>query len=183
MNFQKHLLVMTWVGLLAGCGGVVVDSDPAGDTVTLGESKARWSFEMPADGTPNNNGYVGPFCCTGDTAVVKSDDGSEIGYAYFYDWKGQAYNTSADSSMAPDVLIHIAGVTDLNAAPATIEKSEIDFTADELVTGTSRSGQAGALLFTVIVEHAELTTGPSETTYFDMGSLAVRIDVDPIDSP
>ncbi|MFO0591357.1 MAG: hypothetical protein U0441_27665 [Polyangiaceae bacterium] len=179
MRFTKQMVLIGWVGLLAGCGGVVVDSDPAEDQTTLGASEARWSFEMPEDGTPNNNGFVGPFCCTGKTAVVKADDGAELGYAYFYDWKGQAYLTGEDSSMAPDVTIHVAGLTDIVTPSKTLEKADISFTADELVAGTSRAAQAGALVFTVTVEHAELSTGPGDLTYFDMGSLTVRIDVDP----
>lgn len=180
MHFGKSLLVISWLGLLAGCGQVVVDTEPVDNDVTLGESQSRWSFEMPGDGTRNDNGYVGPFCCTGETAVVKSDDGSELGYAYFYGWKGQAYLTSADTSAAPDLAILVAGLDDLDTPSATIEKSEVAFTADELIAGHSRSTQAGALVFTVTIEHAELQTGPSGTM-FDMGSLEVRIDVDPVD--
>lgn len=180
MRFGKGLLVIAWVGLLAGCGKVVVDDDPAGNEVTLGESKSRWSFELPGDGTPNDNDFIGPFCCTGETAVVKSDDGIELGYGYFYSWKGQAFNTSAGFAIAPDVRILVAGRVDIEDPSSPLEKGEIDFTADELIAGSSRSTQAGGLAFTVIVEHAELKDGPSGTM-FVMHSLAVRLDVDPVD--
>lgn len=179
MRFAMTLFMIAWVGLLSGCANVIVDEDPGVDPVKLGESKSRWSFELPGDGTPNDNGHVGPFCCTGETAVVKSDDGSEIGYGYFYSWKGQAYFTGPDSSGAPDVSILVAGRQDLATAWSPLEQGEIDFMADELVAGSSRSTQAGGLLFTVIVEHAELQPGPKGTV-FDMGSLAVRLDVDPV---
>lgn len=182
MHFGKYLPVIVWVGLLGGCGQVIVDGDPVDNEVTLGESQSRWSFELPGDGTPNDNGYVGPFCCTGETAVVKSDDGRELGYAYFYSWKGQAYLTGDDSSAAPDVAILVAGLQDLDAVPTEIEKGEITFTASELIAGTSRSAQAGGLELTVTVERAELLTGPGGTTMFDMGSLEVRVDVDPVDA-
>ena len=180
MHFGKSLLLIAWVGLLAGCGEVVVDADPAGDPVTLGESKSRWSFELPGDGTPNNNSYVGPFCCSGETAIVKSDDGKDLGYAYFFGWKGQAYFTSADTSGAPDLSILVAGLTDIKTPSSSLEKGEVDFMADEMIAGSSRSTQAGDLVFTVTVEHAELQPGP-DGTMFDMGSLAVRVDVDPVE--
>ncbi len=177
MRSGKSLFVVAWLGLLAGCARVVVDEESDDNTVTLGESKSRWSFELPSEGTPNNNAHIGPFCCTGVTAVVKSDSGYDIGWGYFYDWKGQAYLTGPDSSAAPDVDILVAGFTDLEDPVSPIEESDIAFTADELIAGSSRSTQAGALVFTVTVEHAELDTGPGGTV-FDMGSLAVRLDVD-----
>lgn len=177
MRFGKSLFAVAWFGLLAGCARVVVDAESDENTVTLGESESRWSFELPSEGTPNNNAPIGPFCCTGVTAVVKSDDGLDLGWGYFYDWKGQAYLTGSDSSAAPDVDILVAGHSDIEDPSSPIEESDIAFAAGELIAGTSRSTQAGALVFTVTVEHAELDDGPYGTV-FDMGSLAVRLDVD-----
>lgn len=170
---------MACLGVFTGCGEVVVDGDPKDNSVVLEESKSRWSFDLPGDGTPNENGYVGPFCCTGETAVVKADDGSEIGYAYFYSWEGPGYFTGPDSSAIPNVTVLIAAVTDKTTVPVTIEQGEIAFQAAELIAGTSRSAQVGDLVFNVIVTHAEILEWSGETMV-DMGSLAVRVDVDPV---
>lgn len=186
MRFGKGLFVILWFGLLAGCGEVVIDDEvvddeePADNHVTLGESESRWSFELPGEGTPNDGDPIGPFCCTGETAVVESDDGSELGYGYFFDWKGQAYNTST-GSIAPDVAILVAGSLDIETPSKLMAKGEIAFMADELIAGSSRSAQAGDLLFTVTVVQADLRDGP-DGVVFEMGSLAVRLDVDPVET-
>lgn len=102
------------------------------------------------------------------------------GYAYFFSWKGQAYFTSADTSGAPDLSILVAGLTDIKTPSSSLEKGEVDFMADEMIAGSSRSTQAGDLVFTVTVEHAE-SSAWLDGTMFDMGSLAVRVDVDPVE--
>ncbi|MGK3990177.1 hypothetical protein WME99_44445 [Sorangium sp. So ce136] len=183
MRFVKILGSIVLAVGLCGCGRVAHDDTEAPlDDVDLGPSKSRWSFELPSEGTPNDNGAIGPFCCTGVTAVVKSDDGRELGFGYFYDLKGQAYLSGEDSSSAPDFAVRVAGLSDLeaDAAPVELETGEIAFTAGELVSGLSRSAQVGALVFTATIEHVEVdewSVGPM----FDMGSLTVRLDVDPVE--
>lgn len=169
---------------LSGCGGIAVieeSTEEPPEDVELGPSKSRWSFELPSEGTPNDNRSIGPFCCTGVTAVVVSDDGRELGYAYFFGWDGQAYQTE-ESAFAPDFAILLAAAIDLedDTPPIELEQGEIAFTAGELVSGLSRSAQVGALYFTATIEHADVeawSSGPM----FNMGSLTVRLDVDPVE--
>src|SRR5262245_33974442 len=53
----------------------------------------RQVFDLPGDALKNDNRAVGPFCCTGHTAVVRRiGDGVPLGYAHFFWWDGQAYN-------------------------------------------------------------------------------------------
>jgi hypothetical protein len=169
---------------LSGCGEVVVDDDgveaPPED-VDLGPSKSRWSFELPREGTPNDNGHIGPFCCTGVTAVVASDDGRELGYGYFFGWDGQAF-TNGERSFAPDFYILLAAVSDLeaDADTAELEEGEIAFTAGELVSGLSRSAEVGALFFTATILHVDIVS-TSGGAKLEMGSLTVRLDVDPVE--
>jgi len=73
----------------------------------------KYSFRLPGDGQRNNNGSIGPFCCTGQTAIIRRADGIPVGYAYFFSWKGQAYKTGADSSTAPDIQILVSALSDL----------------------------------------------------------------------
>lgn len=178
MGFSNGLVAVVAV-LGVGCGAIVVTDES--DEEGLGPSDSPWSFELPSEGQPNDNGSIGPFCCTGRTATVATDDGRELGYAYFYDWYGQSYDTG-EGSWAPDFTVRIAGVTDLEADADTgeLETSEVAFTAGELEPGLSRSAEAGALLFTVTIQHADVEAWP-DGPMFDMGTLAVRIDVDPVE--
>lgn len=176
----RSLLLAAW---LWGCGGIAVIEETTEDQpedVDLGPSKSRWSFELPSEGTPNDNGYIGPFCCTGVTAVVVSVDGRELGYGYFFIVKGQPYQTK-NGAFAPDFAILLAAQTDLADAtpPMEFAKGEIAFTAGELVSGLSRSADAGGLRFTATIEHADIeewSLGPM----FNMFTLTVRLDVDPL---
>jgi hypothetical protein len=185
MHSRVHASLLA-VGLaLVGCGGIAViddteETDSAPD-VDLGPSTSRWSFELPSEGTPNDNGYIGPFCCTGVTAVVTTEEGDEIGYAYFFSWEGQAF-TNGETSFAPDFQIFLQGRVDLEdeVPPFDVEDGELSFTAGELVPGLSRTADVGGLRFTATILNAEVgewSTGPM----FDMGSLTVRLDVDPLE--
>ncbi len=163
----KILLTLGILLCLPGCPGSVVV-----DTSSLKQS----SFELPSGGTPNDNAAIGPFCCTGTTATVVSNSGDDVGYVYFYAWKGQTYNTGPDSSIAPDAEIEIAGLADVHDPQSTLEKGEIDFLASEMEEGASKSATVGELSYTVTIEHVEMKSGPGGS-YFDMSSLAVRVDV------
>lgn len=172
-SFLLSILVLT-----AGCAANISNETSGGsggsDAAPLGPSKSRWSFELPGDGKPNDNGSIGPFCCTGQTAIV-TDNGHDLGYGYFFGWKGQAYTDGTDSWM-PDVGIRVAGVQDLADPSSPLEESEIDFDAGKIASGSKKSAQAGDLLFTVTVEHVDVTPKPA----IQMGTFAIRLDVDPV---
>jgi hypothetical protein len=162
------LLLLAPLTLLTACpGSVEIDAEPG--------LLERTSFELPADGTPNENGFIGPFCCTGVTAIVETTAGYQAGYAYFYGWKGQAYGNTT-KSFAPDVSIRVAGLADVHDAGSALIQGEIDFTADEMEVSAQKSSRAGQLEFTVTIEDVTLVS-ESGATYFDMGSLAMKLDV------
>lgn len=165
--------------LNAGCASSVVTETSGGlggaDPAPLEPSKSRWSFELPGDGKPNENKSIGPFCCTGQTAIV-TDKGHDLAYGYFFDWKGQAYTNGTDSWM-PDVFISVAGVEDINDPTSPLGKNSIAFDAGSIAAGSTKSAQAGDFLFTVTVEHVDVTPAPA----IRMGTFAVRLDVDPAD--
>jgi hypothetical protein len=162
-------LLLAFPLLLTACPGSV-------ETVSEPGFLERTSFELPTDGAANDNGPIGPFCCTGHTITVTTTDGYPAGYAYFYSWKGQAYNTGT-GSIAPDVSIEIAGLADVHDPASKLVKSEVDFTAAEMEVGAQKTASAGQLAYTVTIETVTLVPESEGDPYFDMGSLAVRIDV------
>jgi len=146
----------------------------AGRTDTDSVTLQRKSFRFPEEAQPNNNGSIGPFCCTGRTVTVRRADGGPVGYAYFFAWKGQAYKTSPNSSKAPDIQILVSGLANLADLHSESRGNAICFSAQEMSPGASRSARAGALDFKVtILEATQLNGGK----YFDMGSVAAQLDV------
>src|SRR6185436_13274037 len=133
---SKLFLLLSFAGLTGACASEV-DRAPSSPR-KLDASHSRWSFELPRDGTPNDNGYIGPFCCTGVSAVVESDAGADLGYVYFFASTCPCY-TDQERSWAPDVQIKVAGRTDLDDPSSDLEKNEVDFLAEELTFGASRS--------------------------------------------
>jgi hypothetical protein len=135
----------------------------------------NWSFRLPGDGIRNNNKRIGPFCCTGWTAIVHGPDDRPLGYVYFYGWAGQAYNCGKGKSIVPDLIVLVSGLANLTDSNSPMEKSQVQFTAAEDSMGTVKSTDAGALRFKVTLEKAEVEM--RSRPYFSMGSLGVRVDV------
>lgn len=133
----------------------------------------RSSFFLPGDGERNNNDYIGDFCCTGETATVRTTDGTSIGYIYHYDFSG-AYNVGPSESIATSFGILVSGVSSLSDLASPRDKSSVVFHASELTRGASRSARAGELTFTVTILSARLVDNGD---YYDMGSVRVRVDV------
>lgn len=133
------------------------------------------SFRFPEDGQPNNNGRIGPFCCTGRTVTIKRTDGIPVGYAYFFGWNGQAYITSPKSSAAPEIKILVSSLADLSDPNSPSQQGSISFLAGEMSPGASRSARVGALEFKItILEAAQVNLHGA--TYFDMGSVKAQLD-------
>jgi hypothetical protein len=166
---------LTFFLLLAGCHGTTT-IDPGPTEAGPGDDfLVHSSFALPSQGTPNHNTYVGPFCCTGVTAVVDTTSGFDAGYAYFYGWKGQAFEVG-DKSYAPDLQILIAGLADAHDPQSMLVKGEIDFAGSEMTVGAQRTSTAGQLSFTVTIEQVSIVT-ESDGPYFDMGTLTAGLDV------
>ncbi len=150
------------------------DKEPQRKDSKGGTNKlTKITFHLPDDGIPNNNGYIGPFCCTGRTATVITTDGRAVGYIYFYSWSGQAFN-AGNTFYAPTAQILISGLTDLADSNSKMEKSSVEFFADNRAE-SRKSARAGALTFTITLEKAETLVRGGQT-YFDMPSIAVSVD-------
>jgi hypothetical protein len=144
---------------------------------SYGQELRQSSFNFPGDGTPNKNQSIGPFCCTGETATVRTTDDKAVGYIYFYSWNGQAITKSDDSrSFVPDVEILVSGLADPSKPDSEQVKSSVPFKASEMIPGATGTTTAGALSFKVTVQNATLES-IAGVTYAEMGSVAVAVDV------
>ena len=132
------------------------------------------SFRLPDDAQPNNNGTIGPFCCTGRTVTITRYDGVPVGYAYFYGWNGQAYMCGG-RSVAPSIEILVSALSNLTDPNSESRQGSISFLAKEMSPGASRSARVGALEFKVTILQAKQVNFRGGT-YFDMGSVAARLD-------
>lgn len=135
----------------------------------------RTTFRLPDDGKRMNNAQVGPFCCTGQIVVVQSEGGDILGYIYFFDWEGQAYNVEG-GSIVPDFAVLVSGLADLDAPDSEQIKNQIAFYAKRLKPQSDWI-QAGALEYRATMLDFVLEHGPGAEPYFKMGSLKVRVDV------
>ena len=149
-------------------------------TPLTGMAFKKTSFRFPGDGIRNNNKSIGPFCCTGERAIVINQDGNPLGYIHFYSWKGQALfaNAARTRSIAPDIEILVSGLADLTSPSARQVESSVSFLAEEMVPEAFRSTRAGGLYYTVTIEEAILEERQG-VMYFDMQSVVVRVDVSP----
>jgi hypothetical protein len=130
-------------------------------------------FELPADGQPNQNHSIGPFCCTGVTATVRGPGGQAIGYIYFFGFdQGVQIGPNAYAMQAS---ILISGAVDL-AQPSNQTQSEVDFQSSEMAVGVAKSGSAGALTFAVTVAAVDIVQFDGQPHY-DMGTFRVSVDV------
>lgn len=124
---------------------------PTAVPTQAGTGLARTSFALPGDATPNNGGTIGPFCCRGRTVTVTAADGSVAGYAYWFQWTGQAYDEVRSGvgtdSFYPNIRVLVAEVGG--------SSTSIDFGAGELAAGVSRSVVTGRLTFVVTIGSAE----------------------------
>jgi len=145
--------------------------EPGSDSFAAITPKQRLtSFAFPGGGERNNNRAIGPFCCTGETATIRSENGQPLGYIYFYSWKGQAYNVKG-GSVVPSVEILVSGLADLSEPGSRMEKASVLFLPD---AGTRKTVRAGGLSFDVSF-HAQ---SPCNTDgYFDTNSIKAKVDV------
>ena len=176
----RFLLALALLALLPGCPSSV-ETEPQPQPPQHYEDGFLQppTFHLPKDGTPNDSGTIGPFCCDGVTAVVKTTEGYTAGYAYFFYVKGQPFN-SGDTSFAPDVRIALAGLTDAHDPNSSLVTGEIDWDADEMKLIKVKSARVGQLDYTVTIEQVTLSSS-SEGDVFDMLTFAVRVDVTVVD--
>jgi hypothetical protein len=175
----KLLLAFSLLTLLPGCpSSVETEPQPQPQQHDDGFLQPS-SFHLPEEGTPNDNGPIGPFCCTGVTAIVQTTGGYAAGYVYFFDWEGQAV-TDGHTSFAPDVKILLAGLVDAHDPQSGLMTDEIVWDAAEMKLVPAKSARVGQLQFTVTIERVNFVS-LSESELFDMGTFAVRADVALVD--
>jgi hypothetical protein len=190
MRFLIHSMCVL---IISGCGGSTTspghnDSD-TNDSGTSGSNTSnsgpgsstlvQSNFDFPSDG---QTGLIGPFCCTGKTVTITARDGETLGYAYFYDWKGSAYNVGSTSYATDfDVLVAAKETGALDAA--AVLKGDLDFDAHQLKAGTSKSVEVRDLVFTVDVTHVDIKDdiqGLQGAPYLDLGTLRVHLSVETV---
>ncbi len=174
--FRRVLLAVSLLLAAPSCGGKV-----EGTPSNANAEPPLASFGFPSDGVPNNNGYVGPFCCTGRTGIVKDASGDAIGYSYFYGFDGGLL-VSDQASVASNLSILVAGRVDLAVAGSPLVTNQIDFGAGELQVEATKSATAGALEFDAIIDHVDIVPIGGES-YFDMGTIAASVAARPAARP
>jgi hypothetical protein len=161
----------------AACGGASQAPPGGGSPNDAAPSLiANPSIALPADATPNDNGPIGPFCCTGSTATVRSPDGQALGYVYFFNFPGGGFQTSPTTSYAATLGVMISGVQNINDPSSPQVQSEVDFSGASLSQGASRSAQAGALLYLVTITHVDVEAINGESC-FNMGTITAEVEV------
>jgi len=131
-------------------------------------------FVFPMDGQPNNNGPIGPFCCTGRTATLSTVDGYVVGHVYYHDFRG---GVSVDNtSFATDLTLLISAAVDPSNPESPHEKREINFRAEEMEFKASRSVNVGALSFLAWIGKAPRRTIDGQVRYM-RGSVEVWLQV------
>ena len=126
------------------------------------------TIEFPGGGTKNNNGRIGPFCCTGETAIIHDIEGKPAGYIYFYDFSG-AKILDANQSAASSVSILISSGLSQTFFPVA------RFTAESWAPGTAATIQLDPLTYEVTIDPQLVTIDGHK--YFDMGSLKATVHV------
>jgi hypothetical protein len=133
-------------------------------------------FEFPGAGKHNNNGTIGDFCCTGETATIRTAQGTPIGFIYFYGFSG---GINLKSGAAADQLsVLVSGISNParpNAGSISRVKSSVEFSANEMKPGFSRQVSAGALQFTVTIVDAQFID--EAHSRFRMDSVKLKVDV------
>jgi hypothetical protein len=136
-------------------------------------SLATTTFEFPGAGEHNDNGTIGDFCCTGETAVVRTRQGIPVGYIYFHDFAGGITNGSRSAATKLGMLV--SGTSDATRPESARVRSSIEFASRELKSGLSRRAIAGVLQFTGTILEVQFIDKAHSRYWMD--SIRVRVDV------
>lgn len=132
------------------------------------------AFDLPGDGAPNDNAFIGPFCCTGRTVTIRRFDGVPVGYAYVWGFAGgfQVEN----KTFVTHASVMIAGAPHLWQTTPPLPSGTVDFGPSDVAVGATKTATVGSLQMTFTVEHAA-TGVVNGQPMVDMGSLELRMDV------
>jgi hypothetical protein len=134
------------------------------------------TFEFPGAGKRNNNLTIGDFCCTGETATIRTAQGTPVGYIYFYGFSG-GINTKSGAA-ADQFSLLVSGVSDParpNAGSINRARSSLEFDANEMKPGLSRQVVAGALQFKVTIQDVKFMD--EAHTKFWMNNIKIKVEV------
>jgi hypothetical protein len=134
-------------------------------------------FDFPGDGERNENRTIGDFCCTGETATIRTDEKAPVGYIYFYSFKG-GMNCEVDGgihSSAREFEVLVSGISDATRLDSKRVKSSIRFCGCEMEPGTAHRTIAGVLQFTATILDVQFTNKTHSSYWMD--SVRVRVEV------
>jgi hypothetical protein len=135
----------------------------------------RDSFSFPGDGEKNQGKRIGPFCCTGETATVRTTVGASIGYIYFFAFE-DTINLGNGRSAARIIKLLVSGAANLSASNSSQINSMIVFSATDSKPGDVKTVEAGNLRFTATLDGAVLA--PGADLRFDKEQIAIRVAVE-----
>jgi hypothetical protein len=131
------------------------------------------TFELPGAGQRNNNESIGDFCCTGETATIRTAQGTAAGYIYFYGFSGGITNGKRSAAKRFNVLV--SGICEAGQPAFARVKSSIDFAAAEMKPGLTRQTIAGALEFTVTILDVQFLNDAHSRFWMD--TIKIKVDV------
>jgi hypothetical protein len=131
------------------------------------------TFEFPGAGQRNDNESIGDFCCTGETATIRTAQGTPAGYIYFYGFNGGITNGKRSAAKRFNVLV--SGICDTGQPASARAKSSIDFVATEMKPGLTRQTIAGALEFTVTIQDVQFLD--ESHSRFWMDTIKIKVEV------
>ena len=166
---MRHLGLALLCLAVAACGSSSAGSSPLAQT----------SFVLPDDATPNAGRPIGPFCCSGRTLEVAADDGTVAGYAYFFDWEGQAYQVSDQVTAFPNLHVLLSGREDPSNPASPQVTSSVLVPAGAQWIGKDFEATVGGLRYRIRVTEAEVVQF-GDVLYFVGEPLAVALEVDVI---
>jgi hypothetical protein len=131
------------------------------------------TFDFPGTGVHNNNDTIGDFCCTGETATIRTARGVPIGFIYFYGFSGGITNGKRSAAKRFNVLV--SGISDPAQPASARAKSSIDFGATEMKPGLTRQTIAGAVEFTVTIQDVQFLDEPHSRFWMD--TIKIKVEV------
>jgi hypothetical protein len=79
--------LVVFVGTQILCRAAPVASPSTALAAPAALSLETTASEFPGAGERNNNGTIGGFCCTGETATVRISQGAPVGYIRSVQWR------------------------------------------------------------------------------------------------
>jgi hypothetical protein len=134
---------------------------------------ARTTLEFPGAGTRNNGAAIGPFCCSGETAVVKDISGNVVGHVNLYGFSGG--RMANGRHLAESVRVNFSAK--YLTAPDNNDplRANASFSAAGWTPGTSANLELGILSYSVRL-HPTIQSIDGRK-YFDMGLMRATVEV------